>query len=176
MRYKYFKNVENIATLELEALRKQYKELIKQYHPDNGVTGSTEATQEINAEYNKLFKLLQDKYNSSTVNNSSTTTHSTTYDFQTDIKLREILNKVIGFQGVNIEIIGNWIWIAGNTFYYKSALKELGFKWASQKKQWYYHTEVYRKTSHKKLSMEEIRKHYGSTKVQTTEQRELLEV
>ena len=41
----YFKNVNT-----LEELRKQYKELLKQYHPDNA-NGSTEATQEINAEY-----------------------------------------------------------------------------------------------------------------------------
>ena len=46
----YFKNVET-----LEELRKQYKQLLKQYHPDNP-NGSTEATQQINAEYDKLFK------------------------------------------------------------------------------------------------------------------------
>ena len=39
---KYFKNVET-----LEELRKQYKELLKKYHPDNP-NGSTEATQEVN--------------------------------------------------------------------------------------------------------------------------------
>ena len=48
----YFRNVET-----LEELRKQYKELLKKFHPDN-VNGSTEATQEINAEYDRLFKTL----------------------------------------------------------------------------------------------------------------------
>ena len=43
----------------LEALRKQYKELLKKYHPDN-INGSTEATQEINAEYDRLFRELKD--------------------------------------------------------------------------------------------------------------------
>ena len=38
----YFKNVNT-----LEELRKQYKELLKKFHPDNP-NGSTEATQEIN--------------------------------------------------------------------------------------------------------------------------------
>ena len=52
---KYFNNVNT-----LEELRKQYKELLKKYHPDNP-TGSTEATQEINSEYDKLFKLLKDR-------------------------------------------------------------------------------------------------------------------
>ena len=45
----YFKNVQN-----LEQLRKQYKELLKIYHPDCP-NGSTEACQAINAEYDKLF-------------------------------------------------------------------------------------------------------------------------
>ncbi|RAZ94948.1 J domain-containing protein, partial [Klebsiella oxytoca] len=46
---KYFNNVNT-----LEELRRQYKELLKKYHPDNP-QGSTEACQEINAEYDRLF-------------------------------------------------------------------------------------------------------------------------
>ena len=49
---KYFKDVNT-----LEELRRQYKELLKKYHPDNP-QGSTAATQEINAEYDQLFKVL----------------------------------------------------------------------------------------------------------------------
>ena len=56
----YFKNVET-----LEELRRQYKELLKKYHPDNP-QGSTEATQSINAEYDKLFKVLKNKHESKT--------------------------------------------------------------------------------------------------------------
>lgn len=46
----------NVATLE--ELRKQYKKLIKQYHPDN-VGGSDEDMKAINAEYERLFKNLK---------------------------------------------------------------------------------------------------------------------
>ena len=49
---KYFKDVNT-----LEELRKQYRDLLKRFHPDNA-NGSTEATQEINAEYDRLFKVL----------------------------------------------------------------------------------------------------------------------
>ena len=51
----YFNNVKT-----LEELRKQYKELLKKYHPDNP-NGSTEATKEINVEYEKLFKVLKNR-------------------------------------------------------------------------------------------------------------------
>ena len=56
----YFKNVET-----LEELRRQYKELLKKYHPDNP-DGSTEATQEINSEYDRLFKVLKNRHESKT--------------------------------------------------------------------------------------------------------------
>ena len=46
---KWFKNVSSV-----EELRKQYRELLKKYHPDND-GGSVEITQEINAEYDRLF-------------------------------------------------------------------------------------------------------------------------
>ena len=46
-------------------------------------------------------------------------------------------------------------------------LKNVGFKWASQKKQWYWHSEAFRKRSHRTLSMEDIRSYYGSTRVNT---------
>ena len=164
---KYFKNVHT-----LEELRKQYKELLKKYHPDNA-NGSTEATQEINAEYDRLFKLLKDKHERKSDNTADSTNTKQSeysknmYDWENDRSLREILQKIINFDGIEIEIVGAWIWLSGNTYNYKKELKELRFKWASQKKQWYFHTDIFRKKSHKSLSMDDIRSYYGSTKVQT---------
>ena len=102
----YFKNVET-----LEELRKQYKELLKQYHPDNP-NGSTAATQAINAEYDKLFKVLKDRHESKTADseNGKADFNKKYYDFSEDQALRDMLNKIIGFDGITIEIIGNWIW------------------------------------------------------------------
>ncbi len=172
---KYFNNVNG-----LEQLRKQYKELLKKYHPDNA-DGSTEATQEINAEYDQLFKVLKYKHESKSADNSQNNTDNTKsdynanmYDWENDKALREVLQKIINFNGIEIEIAGQWLWISGNTYAYKKELKEIGFKWASTKKQWYFHTDIFRKKSHKTLSMEDIRNYYGSTKVQTMH-RELLE-
>lgn len=88
------------------------------------------------------------------------------YDFSEDAKLREVLQKIINFDGINIEIVGCWIWIDGNTYGYKDALKEIGFKWAREKKKWYFHTEAFRKKRHKKLSMDDIRNFYGSTEIE----------
>lgn len=163
----YFKNVNT-----LEELRKQYKELLKQYHPDNK-NGSTEATQAINAEYDKLFKVLKNRHESKTTADNEkgkTDFNKKYYDFAEDKALREMLNKIIGFNGVKIEIIGNWIWCF-DSYGYRKELKELGFKYAGQKKAWYYHTEAFRKKGRKALSMDDIRNYYGSTEVKTEEKK-----
>ena len=163
---KYFTNVNT-----LEQLRRQYKELLKKYHPDNA-NGCTTATQDINAEYDKLFKVLKDKHESKSDKTTDSTAYkdseySNMYDSQDDKALREILQKIINFDGIEIELVGSWLWVSGNTFKYKKKLKELNFKWASQKKMWYWKSEAYHKKSKKSLSMEDIRSYYGSTKVYT---------
>lgn len=160
---KYFKEVNT-----LEELRKQYRDLLKLYHPDNA-NGSTEITQQINAEYDQLFKILKNRHetHSADDNQNSTDFNNMKYDFTEDQILREMLQKIIHMHNATIEVVGAWLWISGNTYQYKKELKSLGFKWASQKKMWYWHSEAFRKKSHKSLSMNDIRNYYGSTEVQT---------
>lgn len=163
----YFKNVTT-----LEELRRQYKELLKHYHPDNP-DGSTEATQQINIEYEALFKRLKNTHESkqSNTNNEEKDFSSMKWDFAEDAELREVLQKVINLSDITIEICGAWIWIFGNTYQHKEILKKYGLKFASTKKVWYWHSEAFRKRSNKTLSMSDIRNYYGSTQVQTEEKK-----
>ena len=156
----YFKNVNT-----LEELRKQYKNLLKKYHPDNA-NGGTEATQEINAEYDRLFKLLKNQHCNNTEDNNNAAYENMKYDFSEDQALREMLNKIIGFSNVTIEICGSWI-LVFNSYEHRKELKATGFKYTSKKKAWYWHSETFRKKGRKVLSMEDIRIYYGSTEVET---------
>lgn len=168
----YFNNVKT-----LEELRKQYKELLKKYHPDNP-NGSTEATKEINVEYEKLFKVLKNRHENRAEQTSDTDKKNydnMKYDFSEDEKLREVLQSIISLQNINIEIVGCWIWVDGETYEHKDKLKALGFRWAIEKRKWYFHTEAFRKRSKRKLSMEDIRNYYGSTEVQTEQPKKLKE-
>ena len=164
----YFRNIN-----DLQELRKQYKELLKAYHPDNA-NGSTEKCQEINSEYDKLFKVLKNKHESKQANTDGKKAdfNSSHYDFTEDKILREMLQKIIHFSSITIEICGSWIWCF-NSYEYKDQLKELGFKYAAKKKSWYFHTETFRKKRNKPLSMDEIREFYGSSEVRP-EERKLL--
>lgn len=159
----YFKNVQT-----LEELRKVYRDLLKKYHPDCP-GGSTEATQQINAEYEQLFKVLKNRHESKATGaeNKKASYDNMKYDFSEDARLREMLQKVIHFSDITIEIIGAWIWIGGNTYQYRKELKDLGFKFAGNKKMWFWHSEAFRKKSNKALSIDDIRNYYGSTEVET---------
>ena len=59
------------------------------------------------------------------------------------------------------ELIGEWLWISGDTWKHKETLKKLGFRWASKKKMWYYREEKQIKwRSKKEYSIEEIKDRY----------------
>lgn len=166
---KYFQNINT-----LEELRRQYKELLKVHHPDNG--GNVGTMQEINAEYDSLFKTLKHQHEKSESRNTAGNGKSDNakYDFEADEKLREILSHIICFTGINIDIVGTWIWVDGNTYPYKDNLKALGFRWSKQRKKWHWHEGDYKRFGSKNLSYAEIQTMYGSTEIKP-QQRPLLQ-
>lgn len=165
----YFKN-----TNTLEELRKQYKELLKKHHPDNP-NGSEDTTKAINAEYDNIFKVIKDRHEKTAdrADEQTSSYDKMKWDFAEDERLREILQKIIHLSDITIEIIGNWCWIGGNSYRHKAELNKLGFKYAGQKKMWYWHSEAFRKKSHKSLDINAIRNYYGSTDVETEKRKQL---
>jgi len=155
---KYFKNVGT-----LEELRKQYKKFARIFHPDCG--GNAEDFKAMTAEYESLFKKLEHDSFFTDFEGSEKTERK--YNATEDKELREALNKIIFMAGIEIEIIGSWIWVSGNTFPIKDALKSAGYKFAGNKKMWYWHSGEYHKKSHRKMSIDAIRDTFGSVKVNT---------
>lgn len=154
----------------LEELKKEYKKLVFKHHPDKG--GKTSDMQEINAEYDRLFAKLKNVHKSA--DGKTYTAKEETKE--TPEQFREILEKLIHLDGIEIEICGTWIWITGNTFTHREALKQLRFKYSKNKAAWYYHEEGYRKTSRKTFSLDEIRDLWGSEKVHHQHQDQLTAV
>ncbi len=132
---------------DIETLRKQYRELLKKFHPDNE-GGSVEITQEINAEYDRLFVILGKE--------SKADGHSYTQEENEEFKA--ILNAISGFN-MTVEIIGQWIW-AFDSYAYKDRLKELGFKYAPKKRAWTWHSGEYRRHHKKEVPLSHIRAKY----------------
>lgn len=73
---KNFKNV-----ISFENLKAQYRELLKANHPDNG--GDVERMQEINVEYDALFKIWKDRHEATTGEAVKETAESTRRQFYT---------------------------------------------------------------------------------------------
>jgi hypothetical protein len=133
----------------LEEVKRRYKELAMQHHPDRG--GDTATMQDINNEYESVIK-----------NPFFSFSEQTEQEQQEFIKYPEIIDQVIGLQGIIIELIGNWIWISGNTYPYKSQLKQIGFYFAPKKVMWYYRPPDYKSSNRSPKTIEYIRSKYGS--------------
>ena len=147
---KWFNNVTTI-----EELRRQYRELLRKYHPDNE-HGDTKMTQEINAEYDLVFADLSKK----TQAEHHSYTHNSNEENQA---FKEVLNRIIHINA-HIEIIGSWIWVHGG-YEYRELLKSTGFKYAPKKKCWCWHYGDYNRYHTKEISLAEIRLKYGSQSV-----------
>lgn len=145
---KEFQDIEGI-----NEAKKIYKTLAKKSHPDIG--GSEEEFKLLNEIYNHLIE------NKIYFSNSS----------KIDIELEKIISLILHFENINIELIGSWVWVSGNTKEIKEKLKEIGFKWASKKKMWYY-GEMKAKNPNPK-SMEEIKAKYGSETLKSDEKKRI---
>ncbi len=146
----WFTNVKTI-----EELRKQYRELLKKYHPDNE-NGSVKITQEINAEYDLVFAHLSSK--------NTSNYHSYDYDKDEENKaFKEVIQQIININA-DIEIIGVWIWVQGG-YEYRELLKSIGFKYAPKKKCWCWHFGEYHRYHKTEVSLDDIRIKYGSQQV-----------
>ncbi|RXJ82164.1 hypothetical protein [Arcobacter sp. F2176] len=136
---KEFGRIEN-----LEQLKKTYKTLAKKLHPDVG--GTDEEFKILNSVYNELLE--KDIFFSQEFN----------------LELEKIVTQILRFENIEINIIGSWIWVSGDTKDIKDELKKLNFKWARVKKMWYYGER--KKGYGKEMDLEDIKNKYGCTTMQ----------
>lgn len=157
---KYFTNCKTI-----EDVKKTYKELAKKFHPDCG--GNAELFKEMSAEYEIAFNMYKDIH----MNAEGETYHKETTG--TAQQFADIINKIIYCSGLNIEIIGSWIWLTGNTYMYRETIKAAGFFWSKNKQAWYYNGDTKKSTYRGKYNMTQLREMWGSTTIDTESQAQL---
>lgn len=133
--------------------KKVYKTLAKKLHPDVG--GSEEEFKILNSVYTDLIEYKIYFSN----------------DFKIDIEIEKIISQILHFENITIELVGSWIWLSGDTKEIKDKLKELGFKWASKKKMWFYGEMKGRNPQEK--SIDEIKAKYGSEILKTNDKKKI---
>jgi len=142
----YFKDCQTI-----DEVKAMYKQLAKKYHPDMG--GDTQIMQAINSEYAYACAKILKGDNLSDEEAEEQVRMSEEY--------RVVIDKLIILPGIVIELVGNWIWVTGETKPVKQQLKDAGLFFASKKVAWYYRAEEFKTTGSKK-SLDEIKAKYGS--------------
>jgi len=139
---------------DIDSLKKSYFKLAKVYHPDAG--GTKEQFQRLQKEYDGLFKTI--------MSGSNLSASDIANEIELDENLRQAVDAIIGIPSLNVELIGKWIWVSGNTYPIKNELKNAGFMFAPVKKMWYY--KGIESAGRGKLTIDEIRKKYGSQAIQ----------
>jgi len=142
----YFK-----ACKSVQEIKKLYRQLALANHPDKG--GDVEIMQSINAQYTLALKSFD-----------GTTQDNYTYKYNAETeqavmdKIAEIISSKID---VEISLIGNWIWITGETKQYRTELKKMGCKWHSKRLCWYWNNQTKRYRYSSKVSLDELAEKYG---------------
>lgn len=143
--------------LTKEEIKKAYKKASLKHHPDRNKDNPIAA--EIMKAINAAFDFLMANFEN--INKYQSTDDNARYDYGEE--LERVLTELNNLPDIIFEVIGNWVWISGDTKTHKEALKALGCKWASQKKQWFYRPEEHKSIRNRKEhSMDEIREMYGT--------------
>jgi hypothetical protein len=151
---------------DLDDLKQQYRALALKYHPDRG--GTTAQMQQVNAEHERLRNLL--------LSGSSLTDEQKKNEIEIDETFRVIIDQVIHIEGIEVELIGKWLWI-GSTLNPErnwqfetptyNALKSAGLDYIKKQGRPYMVYKGVESKGRGKLTKAEIEAKYGKTKFET---------
>jgi len=157
MNYKYF------TPGTKEEMKAQYRALCFKHHPDQG--GDTGTMQEINAEWSYIQAheaYTEARTRQEGAHADGKKSAGDYHDLnEVEATLRIKIEFALNLEGVEVELMGLWVWLTGNTKAHKEAIKENGgWKWSQNKTAWYYPGVP--TFNRKKTTLDEIRSAYGS--------------
>ena len=156
----YFKSCQ--TTDEAKA---KFKKLSLELHPDKG--GSTADFQEMLNQF-QAFKPGKEKFEGEA---EGWAEFSGIY--------ASIIEQLLAIDGVEVEVVGSYIWLGGNTYPVKSQITavdtegQMECRFASKKKKWFFKPTGYRPKTRKEYDMDSIRNLYGSQTVKGSGRKKL---
>ena len=142
----------------LDDAKKRFKRLAMQLHPDVSGRDSRAEFVELRSQF-EAFHPSETKYGAELEQWRAS-------DFA------DVVLQLLAIPGLDIEVVGSFIWIGGDTKPVKEQIKAVDVgeamnrpRWSRGKSKWYLSPVGYRKTSRKKMSYDAIRGLYGAETV-----------
>ena len=159
----------NDDVIDIKEISKKYRKKIFSCHPDHG--GSDMQFIELQQAYTTIMSSIQ--YSRKRFNKESNEMEDITknYDEALINKMMELINNLSHVKDININIMGDWIWVDGETKPYKDKIKSMNFRFSSNKKAWYWHDGKYKKRSKINYSMSDIELRHGRISIQNKRQK-----
>mgnify|MGYP002777878582 CR=1 FL=1 len=155
----------------VEEIKKAYRKLAFQHHPDMG--GDLATMQEINRQYEIALRGCDGQTSYSYNGKGEQQTHTYTYSHAREKEIQTALDELIKSLGKEIaegkitaDLIGIYIWIGNTTREMKDVqakLRELNFSWHSKRQLWYWHPSDYSARRYAGGSLEDLANKYGAT-------------
>ena len=165
----FFQNVKTV-----EELKRQWRNLVKHFHPDLG--GTDEDMKQLNLEYDHLLRRIGNIHEGKDGNIWEDTKgpkdrYSCNIE-DLDDGFRAVVLEVLKMKGIDVLLVGSWVWLEGDTKPWKDALKKLGFKWSGPRQRWYWHKAGHFWGHASKATFEDICLTYGVRKAVKGEKKE----
>ena len=138
-------------------IKSAYRALAMRWHPDRG--GDNETMKAINLAYEALLKSRDGEESVGTDGK----THYYKWNEAIERAAMDIISKLLSLRMANVEVdlVGTWVWVGGDTKPHKEALKELGLRWHSRRVRWYWCPAAYRTRYNARLSYGDLQQVYG---------------
>lgn len=143
------------------AVKSIYRKLAKENHPDKHGPTFIPIMQAINAAYHAKLESL----NGQTRIGSDGKEHTYRYTYAREQEVVDQLSRLDAcpdLADLEIEIIGCWIWVRGDTKPRKETLKQVGCIFHSKRECWYWRPKGSFSRKYTGLSFETLRAAYGS--------------
>lgn len=141
----FFNGLQDVAKIKAH-----YRELARQYHPDLG--GCEETMKIINCQYHAKLKDQSGKEFDG---------HKYNYNNKIEQEIMDKISELLKIANLQIDLIGLWIWVRGDTKPHKETLKSLGCYWHSVRKCWYWKPKGFSRTRSNPGSLDDLAKKYG---------------
>lgn len=145
-----------------EAARSMFLKLCMVMHPDKG--GSCAKFVEMKNEYEKIMPHLpsEPKDKPEWKTEQETAEETAIYDEV----YQAVVEALSRLSGIGVELCGAWLWISGETYENRAALKSAGCFFSSQKKMWYWRPAEYqRRFNRRSMDIDDIRDKFGTVRV-----------